>query len=234
MRPIVTMMVLALGAAPALAGTKAVYDQEGKGPLIVEIADNGDMRVGPDDGEMYGLMLGDTFYVVGTEEGKISVARLQDVATAFDTALPPIFGQLFGAAARATPAHPARIENLGPRTVNGRPGVAYRLSSSGSDGMSAELVVSTDPALAPVGRAMGRFTEATMVMLRPLFGAATAGMVTDMRAVFALGTPLSSKRGLTLKSVETADVPAARLALPAKPQTVEEIIAELKVNKPAE
>jgi hypothetical protein len=229
-RPVALIMASLLAAAPAEAGTKAVYDQPEKGSLTVEIADNGDVRVGPEGQDMYVLLLGDTSYVVSIKDGKTQVARLADVAAAFDKVMPPMFGKLFGAAASATQGSTMKIEKIGSETVNGRVGTAYRLKGDDVGEKPPEVVMSQDPALAPVGRAMGRFTEATMLMLAPLFGKATGGMVADMRAVLALGTPLRGGDGMTLKSVETADVPAARVALPAKPQTVDEIVKSIKVT----
>jgi hypothetical protein len=216
--------------APADAGTRAVYDRPDKGTLTVEIADNGDVRVGPEDQTMYVLLIGNTSYVVSPKDGKPSVARLVDVAAAFDKVMPPMFGKLFGAAAEATKDIPARIETIGPETVNGRAGIAYRFKTGPDGEAQPAIVLSQDPALAPVGRAMGRFTEATMLLLAPLFGKATEAMVGDMRAILSLGTPLRGGDGMTLKSVESADIPAARVTLPAKPLTVDEIVRSMKLT----
>jgi len=223
-------LALVFAAAPADAGIKAIYDKPDKSPLTIEIADNGDARIGPDDQSMYVLLLHDTAYVVAMQDGKLMVARLADVAAAFDRVMPPIFGKLFGAAAEATKGDAAKVEKIGPRTVNGRVGIAYRLKGSDPKETPPEMVLSPDPALAPVGRAMGRFTEATMLLLAPLFGKETANMVGEMRSVLALGTPLQGADGMTLRSVETVDVAAARIALPGKPQTVDEIVKSMKVT----
>ena len=218
-------------AAPADAGTRAVYDRpDNKGTLTVEIADNGDVRVGPEDQTMYVLLIGDTSYVVSPTDGKPSVARLVDVAAAFDKVMPPMFGKLFGAAAEATKDVPSPIEKIGPESVNGRAGIAYRFKTGEDGEVQPAIVLSQDPALAPVGRAMGRFTEATMLLLAPLFGKATENMVADMRAVLVLGTPLRGGDGMTLNSVEPADIPGSRVTLPAKPLTVDEILKSMKLT----
>jgi len=225
-----TMLSL-LAAAPAYSGTKAVYEQaENKGSLTVEIADNGDVRVGPADQPMYILLIGDASYIVTTKDGKTTVARVADVAAAFDKVMPPIFGKIFGAAAKGTPKGPPPMEKIGPQTVNGRTGTAYKFKGGNPKEESPVLVLSDDPALQPVGRAMERFTEASVLLLAPLFGKGIESMIDDMRAVFAMGTPLRGGDGMTLKSVETADVPASRVALPGKPQTVDEIVQAIKVT----
>jgi len=229
-RLVAVTLALVSAAAPADAGIKAIYDKPDKSPLTIEIADNGDARVGPDDQSMYVLLLHDTAYVVATQDGKLMVARLADVAAAFDKVMPPIFGKLFSAAAEGAKGDSTKIEKIGPRTVNGREGIAYRLKGGDPNDKAPEMVLSPDPALAPVGKAMGRFTEATMLLLAPLFGKETANMVGEMRAVLALGTPLQGADGMTLRSVETADVPPARVTLPGKPQTVDEIVKSIKVT----
>jgi hypothetical protein len=223
------ILVMVGAAAPADAGLKAIYDKPDNAPLTIEIADNGDARVGPDDQSMYVLLIGDAAYIVTIKDGKTSAARLTDVAAAFDKVMPPIFGKLFGAAAAATKGDTTKIEKIGPRTINGRAGIAYRLKG-GEGEAPPEIVLSEDPALAPVGKAMGRFTEATMLLLAPLFGNAVPEMVGEMRAVLALGTPLKGGDGMALRSVETVDVPPARVALPGKLQTVDEIVKSIKVT----
>jgi len=232
MRRLIAVTMFAwLAAVPADAGTKAVYEQaENKGSLTVEIADNGNVRIGPSDQSMYILLLGDSSYIVTIKDGKTTVARVADVAAAFDKVMPPIFGKIFGAAAKDTPKGPPPMEKIGPQTVNGRTGIAYKFKGGDPKEESPVLVLSDDPALQPVGRAMERFTEASVLMLAPLFGKGIESMIDDMRAVFAMGTPLRGGDGMTLKSVETADVPAARVALPAKPQTVDEIVKSIKLT----
>jgi hypothetical protein len=93
---------------------------------------------------------------------------------------------------------------------------------------TGEFVISSDPGLKPVGAALGGFIETMMVMATPLIGEAAGEMIRDMRGVFALGTPLESKGRFTLVSAGEADVPAARLALPAAPLTPAELAKRLK------
>src|SRR6478609_5021141 len=118
MRRLVALaMLLLLAAVPAEAGTRAVYEQaENKGSLTVEIADNGDVRVGPADQSMYILLIGDASYIVTIKDGKTTVARVTDVAAAFDKVMPPIFGKIFGAAAKGAPKGPPPMETIGPQT----------------------------------------------------------------------------------------------------------------------
>ncbi len=91
-------------------------------------------------------------------------------------------------------------------------------------------MITTDPRLVPAGRALAGFNDAMMVMMSPLIGEMAASEVAQNHELAALGTPLDSKNGLHLTAFSEAKVDSARLTLPAKPQTVDQIVAGIKIT----
>ena len=88
--------------------------------------------------------------------------------------------------------------------------------------------MSNEPALQPVGHAMEQFIIATIVPIGALIGDAAAEMVADTRAIFAKGAPLDLGGRFVLVSFEPAEVTQETVTLPAKPQSVAEIVAGFK------
>ncbi len=221
--PLLTGLLL---ATPAVAGMKAVYDGESEPRrLEIEIADNGDFRVGAPDAPQYALQVGQTFYLVQPgPDGATEVVRVDDLAAALGKEMPPLFATLFSEAARAQPAAPPKVVKGGTRTVAGFSGQVYKITMGGSQPETAEFVMSRAPELEPVGKAIGLFMESTMLLAAPLLGHMATEMVKEMRGVFSLGTPLEAVGRFRLLSAGAADVPAARVALPAEPLSLEEII----------
>lgn len=224
----------ALGfAAPAVAGTRATYAGETPDKVMtIEVADNGDARISDEENGDYGLMLGGHFYIVGSGGGAVRVARIEDVAAAIDQVIPPVFKGLFSGA-RTAPAKGFRAVKHGTRTVAGQPGTVYTVYGLNDEkpDEAQEFVLSSDPALKPIGAAMEQFMNAAIVPAAPLIGAGAVEIIANTRAIFALGTPLDVGR-LRLTSLATADVPPARLALPAKPATVDELVGEMQAMPP--
>ena len=223
-------LAMLLGAAPALAGQRATYLQPDGKQLVIDVADDGDTRVGEPGQEEYGLLRRDGFYIVSGETGAWQVARLADVAAAIDQVVPPIFKDIFTAGIARKPPGAFRVEARGERTVAGRRGKVYLVYGM-NDAKPAEaetFVISDDPALAPIGRAMEQFMNGAMVPAAVFIGAAAADIIAETRAIFALGTPLDAGGRFQLTEVESVAVPASATVLPAKPQTVEELVAAMK------
>jgi hypothetical protein len=224
--------ILIAAAAPAEAGLRATYAQPDGQRLVIDVADNGDARIGEVGKAEYGLLLADGFYMVSNEGGAWQAARLSDVAAAIDQVLPPIFRDIFTAGSARKPPAWFRIDAKGERTVAGRSGKVYAVAGM-NDGRAKEtetFVMSDDPALKPIGRAMEQFMNAAMVPAAAMIGPAAADIVAETRAIFALGTPLDAGGRFTLTSIETVDVPAAATTLPTKPQTTAELVALMKAS----
>ncbi|MDB5697564.1 MAG: hypothetical protein JWN69_368 [Alphaproteobacteria bacterium] len=224
---LVLLFWLAIAAQPAFAGQRAVYAEPDGKKVTIEVADNGFARIS-DDPDQYGIWRDGQYYLVTRDHGHLSVARIEDLASAIDQVVPPIFKTIFQAAGSAPPAG-LRIEAKGRRTIAGHDGQVYAVRGIDRDkpDETTEFVMSSDPALQPVGRAMEQFTIGTIVPLGTLVGDLAAEMVADARAIFAKGAPLDLGGHFTLVSFEAADVSAETMNLPAKPQTVAEIVADL-------
>lgn len=228
---LILLLLLSLGASPALAGQRAVYAEPDGKTLTVEVADNGFARVRTDDPDQYGIWRDGQYYIVGREDGRVMVARIEDVAAAIDQVVPPIFKAMFEAVGAGPPAS-LRIEPKGKRRVAGHEGHVYAVYGIDKDKPkeSAEFVMSSEAALRPIGRAMEQFMIATIVPIGALIGDAAAEMVADTRAVFAKGAPLDLGGRFILVSFEPAEVTQEMVTLPAKQQSVAEIVADFKVG----
>ena len=230
-RAIALLLPLLAMAPPAMAGSRAVYEGMPGPPIVIEVGDNGDARIGADGKDEFGLLIGSEFYLVAKDGAQWKVARIADQAAAFDKVLPPIFRTLFSAAGKAAPSK-LKMVKKGTRSVAGITGDVYAVTGLDSEKPAevTELVITTDPRLVPVGRALGGFNDAMMVMMAPLIGEMAASEVADNHALMALGTPLDTRNGLHLTAFAEARIDPARLALPARPQTVDQIVAGIKVT----
>jgi len=233
MRFIITLLLFCLPAS-ALAGQRAVYrGGDGKG-MTIEVADDGSAVVRNQDmPDNYGILKDGQFYLVSREKGEWNVARAEDLAAAFDQVLPPLFKNLFGAASAKRPnSRGFRVEAKGKRKMLGHEGQVYAVYGfdESKPKESKEVVVSKDPELQPVGKAMQEFMVSTTMMLAPFLGKAAAEIGGDIRTMFTYGTPLSIEGSLQLASFEKADIPASATALPAKPKTAAELLKEIREN----
>jgi hypothetical protein len=147
-----------------------------------------------------------------------------------DSVVPRLFKDLFGAAASRPPSKLV-IARGRPRTVAGIAGSIYSIKGLDSEHpMEAEtFVLSSDPALAPVGRAYSQVIESTLVLMSGLIGPMSAEMVAQNRQIAVLGTPLIAAEASELKSIEPNVVlDPFRFKLPAAPRRVDSIRAEFK------
>jgi hypothetical protein len=234
-RRLALLLPLMALATPALAGSKATFEGLPGPPMIIEVGDNGDARIGPGGQEdNYGLLIGKEFYLVSRENGEWKVGRITDYAAAMNRVIPSLFRNIFGAAADASKGGAARLKivKTGSRTVVGFTGDVYAVTGLNSDKPTevSEVVATQDPKLAPAGRALAGYNDAMMVMMAPMIGAMAEAEVAQNHAMAALGTPLSVKDGPHLTAFAEAAVDPSRLALPAKPQTVDQIAATMKVT----
>ncbi len=166
------LLLASAAAGSAQAGMRAVYFDGSKSKqLVIEVADNGDARIGEADSSDYGLLVGGRFIVVGLQEGKPMVARIEDIGAAIDRVVPPIFRNMLSDPASAGLPKRLQITPAGEQTVGGRKGRAYRITGfSGGAEKAADYVISADPALAPVGQALEQFMNAALVPAAVLMG----------------------------------------------------------------
>lgn len=222
-------------AVPAQAGVRATYVTPGETqPLVVEVADNGDSRVGEAGSDDYGLLVGGQFYMVGGKPGEYTVARVGDIAKAIDNVVGPIFGDIFSRGGAPAPKVAIRSVAKGERVVAGQKGIVYAVTGLDHEKPDAaiDVVVSRDPALRPIGAALEGFMNAALIPGAPLLGAGATELIEETRTIFALGTPLSSDGRFTLQKVETLNVPAERVALPDAPSTYETLVTKMRALIP--
>jgi hypothetical protein len=223
-----------LAAGPAGAGIRALYEGgSSPGGMLVEVADNGDFRAGEPEAANHVLGIAGTVYLVAPgPDGALEVVRIEDLATALDEVLPPLFRALFGqAAANARAARAPRLERVGTRTVAGVSGEVWRVTA-GDPPQTREMVFSRAPEMAPVGVAVTRFLESAMLMAAPLVGPMASDMVKEMRSVFALGAPLEAGGMFRLAKAEEAAIAPERLRLPAEPLAPSVLVERLKATRP--
>ena len=232
--PVLIMLCL---ASPAWAGERAVYQMEDGKKMTVEVADDGNSVVRPEGQDQYGIWRDGHFYLVSREEGAWKVARIEDIAAALDQVLPPIFKKLFGAAAeKGNPKSKLTFVPRGMRTIAGHAGRVYAVTGLDETKPKAvsEFVMTDEPALQPVGKAVEEFVVGTTVLMAPLIGQVAAEMASDTRVIFTRGAPLDMGGRFKLLSFEQVAIPASAAALPAPPQTLDQILKEVKTSSPPE
>ena len=154
------------------------------------------------------------------------VARVEDVmALGSQFATPLLQGS---ARDGVTQAMRQRVEivPVGPETVSGVAGNLYRIVVVDGETRSPpfEMVVATDPRLAPVGRAFVRVFDA----MRPTVVAGLGGepqVFAAARAMMGLGAPLRLGTFVRIDPISTADVPDSQFALPGPVMNREQLQA---------
>ena len=218
-------------AGVAQAGLRAVYvDVRQAKQLQIDVHDNGDARISEAGNEDYGLLIGGDFYIVDVESGKPTVARLKDVANAIDQVLPPIFKGLLDKPGNAMPKGDLKIEAGEEGDAGGRKGRMYHvygLDSTQPD-KATDYLISGDADLKPVGIALEQFMNAALVPAAPLIGEGATQLITETRAIFALGTPIDVAGRFRLNMAGKAAFPAAYFRLPAPPQSLAQLVAAMK------
>jgi hypothetical protein len=195
--------------------------------MVIEIAANGDVRgtVGP-QGHGFITRHGQGYFVETGATGPI-VSRAGDVAAAMSekmARLDPAFRKQVG-------DHPPMLRLLrkGSATVNGRTGDAYYvLDAKGVPAPAPTIVISHDPALAPLSRAMaGQFAMSMQGLSRTMstasFGAVTAALRSGAPIVFT---------GAQLQTVSTRPIPASEFVLPTAPLTPAQVRQRIMATPP--
>ena len=224
----ILFLALCLIATPAHAGTRATYLRPDGGSTIIEVADSGDARIGQANDVEYGLLVNGRFYMIEAGRDGTFVMSLNDIAEAAGLVLPREFGRL-RKSLRALSAAESNLESDGTETVAGRPGYRFRMKHSD---IVERLVVSDDPALRPVGAAMEGIAVASVAAMGALFGdEMSSEVIQHIRDMFARGAPLKTFDGWTLATVEDAEVPRDRVALPEMPLSADEVTQRLRTKR---
>jgi hypothetical protein len=209
---------------------KATYVRPDGGRTIIEVADNGDARIGPSEGAEFGLLVNGRFYMVEAANGQSSVTKMEDIAAAAGLLLPSGFSEGLKSATLPKPA-PTNLVADGSATIAGREGKRFRMKGAEN---ADRLVVSEDPSLKPVGAAMEGIAVASVASTTGLFGTEMAEeMLPHIRDMFSRGTPLLTFDGWVLTTVENAEVAADRVRLPSKPISLQEATRRLRETQNA-
>ena len=208
-------ILLLLLPGPAAAGLRAVYDSRRGEAVEVRVADNGDIAADLSSDRKLIVRGGEGFLVEDRLTGPI-VTRLADLET-------------LAAERRKGPAAAAgpELAPRGPVTVAGYVGQGYGSSSDAQRQPDPPMVVSTDPSLAPLGRAMRE-----VLVAEELIGVLDYGWPkTDQPHLRRLesGAPLRLYER-ELQGVERTEDDPSHFALPAEPET----LAALRARRASE
>ena len=232
------LLVLLAGlAVPAQAGTRAVYEErEAKRTILFEVSDEGSFRAGRED--RYRLVRDEGVYEVATVDGRTYVAQIDDLAAALKETSSPLLRALVKTATFLGEQGPPEWVHAGTRKVNGRAGREFRLAERGDTDWADELddtrlVISADPALAPLGRAMLHYTADELYLKHHMVsGISAQNAMRTLDEIADEGTVIASSEGdIRLVSVEEVEIAAERLSLPATPMARAEIVALIRAKR---
>lgn len=219
-RHAIWVLLAALVPAPALADLTATYvAPHAIFTMTIEIASNGDLRgdVGI-PGNYFITRAGHGYFISDGPSGPI-VMRVEDIATVVSEELAKRDDHFPDEATTAHDPKPEFVEK-GTVVINGRTGSAWYLKlENGQFSTKPWAVVSHDPILAPLGRAMAMQFDMSAAMMGKMMGGAT-GSGDAMEEILKTGAPLSFA-GAELKTVSTTSISPARFELPAEPATLD-------------
>jgi hypothetical protein len=231
MRAIGAFLLLLVLSSPASAGLRATYSGADEKRITVEVADNGDARIGEAGAADYGVLHGGTFYIVGAEAAGPRVVAIADIAAAIDSVVAPIFGDALTRTIGAPGALTAfRVVPSGARrTVGGEEGNVIQVygEDAAHPDRPADWVTSAAPSLAPIGRALEGYLIGALMPDAVFRGPAAGENALRIRTIFATGTPIAGAR-LTLQQVERVEIPLTRVSLPAPPMSREALLAAMR------
>jgi len=211
----------AAGAAPASGDLTVTYVPVDAGfdmKMKVEVAANGDLRA---DMSVPGLYMvkhdGHIYFVMPGAAGPI-VADIADMGAVMQEEMNKSAPNFCADLSREPSSY--RLVSRGTVTIAGRTGEAY--GPEGREGSRPDVVISRDPALAPLGAAMAAQFRASMAMMGGC--ASTIPMFVQMQALLDSGAPLEFGP-VRLETVQAGPVDPTRFALPAPPATRDQVRA---------
>ncbi len=212
--------ILALLPLPALADVTARYST-GKQALLVEIDDGGNTRIGVEGKGSILRREGVDYFVLVTPDGQVLVVELGDLVTLVRSAI--------AAKPKESGEFPDKflLESKGEAMVGERRGVLWNFGPApkpdGTAEKMLEVVMSDDPALAPIAAVFRHSFEA----LLPLLGAAmpeTSGFTRLAAELLAKGAPLRIEKEFALQSLVADEIDPKRFELPAPVTSAAELM----------
>jgi hypothetical protein len=219
------LALAAIASTPAHADLTATYVAINPGvhlTIKAEVAANGDLRAEMNNPGLYLIeRQGHSYFVVPDPAGSV-VEDTADVDAVMREQLAKLDAHFCDQIAKM-PA--GKLVSRGAMTVSGRTGEAYAMESRPASG--PDVVISHDPALAPLGAAMAAQFRQSATLMGPCW--ASAPMVAQMQALLESGAPLQFGP-MRLDTVETGPIDPARFVLPAAPATRDQVRALM--NRP--
>ncbi|HSG33663.1 MAG TPA: hypothetical protein VLA37_03950 [Sphingomonadaceae bacterium] len=223
---------LGLSATPAwadVAGRYETIDENSffKMEMTVEADSAGNVRVQMARQASCYLLLDGELYVIGRDTSGIIVTRLEDAVAAVTEAAQQMgFDDSF-LQDEPEPSVPTFVA-MGEETVGDRKGTAYGMAGAdGSEPLRADFVISNDPRLAPLGKALADLQK-SMKPSTSAFGRvsiALGRMTDEMVAVLEQGAPIKMTQ-LELTDFSLDAIDPERFRLPAEPLTLEQLRAQ--------
>lgn len=230
---------LLAGTTPAEAGVHAIYRIQGEAqPLMVDVADNGDASFMQVEGDVRVVVIGDHAYAVAEGEDGPFAARFVDVAAALQRTGPPAIDADLTRKEQADIARDIDLVAVpvGPRTVRGVAGTAYRLTAGKGARVEGPdtLVMTRASELAPIGRALGIALNESggIFALFDRIGPHLARWMRTFANVATLGAPVSFLGLIELQSAEQRRIPAETIALPSAPISVDMLAKRVREATP--
>jgi len=204
-RAVIALLLLSACAPAKPEDMTARYAREGQPVLVAMAAASGDSRVSA--GDTLFLRKGDQDYVVLHDAAGNFSARIEDALAVFgeDQANMP-------SGPRVQPEY--ALTSGAAETVAGVKGTLWKGHPREVPSLASfEGVVSIDPALAPLGRALAMQTRFAVLRNSAALGG-PGNFEKAMLDLFAKGTVLRFNQILRLERIDKAPIPAAMFALP--------------------
>jgi len=215
-----------LVSTPAAADTVATYKAQQGGQMTIEVSSNGNMRTSMGTSGTYSLTVdGEDYLVFYTDKGAV-VARWADLGTVMRDHMKKVMPDMLDMPDSADPS-PFKYIPGGQMTVGGRAGQVWYQQFGDALERAPKFVMSVDPDLAELGRAFVRQAESSMKLASIAFG--DRNPMDGMLDVLKTGAPLLIN-GMALGAVSHAPIAAERFALPAKPETLEQVRERFEAN----
>lgn len=151
----------------------------------------------------------------GPQPGMQIITRMDDAMAVISQVARPLLQGSARDGLRQVMQQRVEITPVGPEIVSGVRGNLYRVAVVMGETRTppVEIVVATDPRLAPVGQAFSGLFESMRPMVTSLLGGEPQAYMA-MRGLAGLGAPLRIGNHVRLESVSTEDVPDNRFAVP--------------------
>lgn len=222
-----------LCASPATADVTARYALgNGAVPgMIVQADDKGHVRVAMGNQVAILLLDGETYFLTADLSG-LYAAKQEDLLAVMTeqmrAMIPPD-----AAAAPPSDTMVYDIVSGGTEIVGGRSGTVWTLRPHGQAAdIPFDFVISTDPDLAPIGRAFAAQFGSSSTMMRNMLGS-VPDMAAKAQAILAKGAVIRMGRLMRLESVDKAPVPASAFALPGPVLDRAQLRARMGFGPPA-